>query len=51
MGNPQEDSKPALVAPAKEHVSLKDHMNQPDAGLTHFSDGLDEDIYWNDGSA
>jgi len=42
---------PAPVTSAKEQVPPKDHAALYDVGPNHFSDGLDDDIYWNDGSA
>ncbi len=41
---------PGSVPPVKDPVTAKDHTAADEPVLNHFSDGLDEDIYWNDGS-
>jgi len=41
-------SAPALSM--KEQASPQEQTVADEPGLNHFSDGLDEDIYWNDGS-
>jgi len=44
------DASSASPLPARDPAPIRDHhLDHHDLGLNH--DGLDEDVYWNDGSA